>query len=1098
MSREKNHPNKVVPLKLWLKWAADTGRGMKLAKQRQVLLELLGVRINLYNSNVVIPALRYLESRRKHLSQITVHADVFRDQYGEDTSMEAETFVRSTSELLPSAIISVGWTWPAKIVPDNRHYCPDKYTWRKVLDMLRVVYDAPQTVIFSFYLPCALVSLEEINWLLLARPNSYVTFVDEFRERLFSRDDLEAIIQIQRFGFHYNASRPARQSKMLRSGPLFNYAIQEPLRQQCSSFLEEWQLVNFMHPKRDFSRIIHAGDDVALLGWTSGYVRHVAPKSSVEMDWQSLTGRLVFVTDGQERSRNSKKGTGLVIRIANASYFPTSPVVRGDVAAYIGGSGYVYIENEPVSGQKRASNGQAVVMTTVTLPMADCYDFEMTDREANVELVIYQMDCNESPPSRWSIWWPWIRSNYVRLTLPKFSASKRPRSLYIQKKGDSSVDLLVRHLHYSSEAYLVTSSRFVTLCALVVICAVAVWPLFNAFTWCECFARYLFIAQLLTTLLMSSNSVWKKSKLVSAVGNGIGVPRQAIRFFLTSCSLLKNESAALHLLEPATTRCYKCPESRAEFEDRVIVRQRGSVLLINAIMLWPSEETLLNRWQSLPFIGTCSFCALIMCAISTEVPLSVNQNASYGDLAEKYRWAVKFLKEKEGKAFHLAYDTRVRLAALSKQVSCGPYTDDSVGCEVGFLDRFGHDRKLGNRSVFHKKRIAYYHSTSWRLLGSMEREKAMQQFIVELEELCPELSAFYDVEKREQVARLVRLGLQQEPSAQQVREALNRENFEQFSQYAAEQYPNEPDKVGAFGISILIASSVRLRLTDSEQVLGLQFGLGSHSQVCVAVWQGRRQIHGYIGVNGRRRDLNFQGNREALIKQLQDSHFEEYMAQVFNGRTGGGSVPLDSGEEVVDDNAQTVTPVSSGLDTSQLIVSDASSQEQLVTIQPASMWTRRDIREFKEAIKQEENGVIKVGYGETVTVRVPTHENGSCIFWEFATDKYDIAFGLLFEWTVSDTSGVSVHVSEMDDEEDEFDDENSSQADLERGYARDSPMATKPQVDQIIPVYRRDCYEEVFAGSHVYPGKGVYLLKFDNSYSLWRSKTLYYRVYYSK
>ncbi|CDW52098.1 ACBP and GOLD 2 domain containing protein [Trichuris trichiura] len=399
-----------------------------------------------------------------------------------------------------------------------------------------------------------------------------------------------------------------------------------------------------------------------------------------------------------------------------------------------------------------------------------------------------------------------------------------------------------------------------------------------------------------------------------------------------------------------------------------------------------------------------------MCAISTEVPLGINQNASYGDLAEKYRWAAKFLKEKEGKAFHLAYDTRVRLAALSKQVSCGPYT---AGCEVGFLDRFGHDR-----------------NTSWRSLGCMEKEKAMQQFIVELEEICPELSAFYDVEKREQVARLVRLGLHQEPTAEQVREALNRENFEQFSQYAAEQYPNEPDK------------------------------------------------------------------REALIKQLQNSHFEEYMAQVFNGRTGG---PLNSGEEIADSEGQRVTAVSSALDTSQLVVSDANSQERLVAIQPASMWTRRDIREFKEAIKQEENGVIKVGYGETVTVlvRVPTHENGSCIFWEFATDKYDIAFGLLFEWTVSDTSGVSVHVSEMDDEEDEFDDENSSQADLERGYARE-PMANKPQVDQIIPVYRRDCYEEVFAGSHVYPGKGVYLLKFDNSYSLWRSKTLYYRVYYSK
>ena len=56
----------------------------------------------------------------------------------------------------------------------------------------------------------------------------------------------------------------------------------------------------------------------------------------------------------------------------------------------------------------------------------------------------------------------------------------------------------------------------------------------------------------------------------------------------------------------------------------------------------------------------------------------------------------------------------------------------------------------------------------------------------------------------------------------------------------------------------------------------------------------------------------------------------------------------------------------------------------------------------------------------------------------------------------------------------------------------------KPPISIIIPVYRRDCQEEVYAGSHYYPGQGVYLLKFDNSYSLWRSKTLYYRVYYTR
>ncbi|VDM66855.1 unnamed protein product, partial [Strongylus vulgaris] len=103
-------------------------------------------------------------------------------------------------------------------------------------------------------------------------------------------------------------------------------------------------------------------------------------------------------------------------------------------------------------------------------------------------------------------------------------------------------------------------------------------------------------------------------------------------------------------------------------------------------------------------------------------------------------------------------------------------------------------------------------------------------------------------------------------------------------------------------------------------------------------------------------------------------------------------------------------------------------------IAPASLWNRKDIVEFKNTIKKEgSEGIIKVGHGETVTVRVPTHEEGTCLFWEFATDYYDIGFGVYFEWTIADSnqfwfldfqvSQVSIHVSESDDEE-EFDETN--------------------------------------------------------------------------
>ncbi len=85
-----------------------------------------------------------------------------------------------------------------------------------------------------------------------------------------------------------------------------------------------------------------------------------------------------------------------------------------------------------------------------------------------------------------------------------------------------------------------------------------------------------------------------------------------------------------------------------------------------------------------------------------------------------------------------------------------------------------------------------------------------------------------------------------------------------------------------------------------------------------------------------------------------------------------------------------------------------------------SMWTRKDIAEFKDAIRREGggDGVIRVGHGETVTVRVPTHPGGSALFWEFATDSYDLAFGVFFEWQRDEgETEVSVHVSDSEDED---------------------------------------------------------------------------------
>lgn len=44
--------------------------------------------------------------------------------------------------------------------------------------------------------------------------------------------------------------------------------------------------------------------------------------------------------------------------------------------------------------------------------------------------------------------------------------------------------------------------------------------------------------------------------------------------------------------------------------------------------------------------------------------------------------------------------------------------------------------------------------------------------------------------------------------------------------------------------------------------------------------------------------------------------------------------------------------------------------DELPPIAAASMWTRKDIKEFKDSLRKDKDSVIKIGSGETVTVSI--------------------------------------------------------------------------------------------------------------------------------
>ncbi|XP_053300510.1 Golgi resident protein GCP60 isoform X1 [Pleuronectes platessa] len=467
-------------------------------------------------------------------------------------------------------------------------------------------------------------------------------------------------------------------------------------------------------------------------------------------------------------------------------------------------------------------------------------------------------------------------------------------------------------------------------------------------------------------------------------------------------------------------------------------------------------------------------------------------------LLELYGMALKFFKDKDGKAFHPTYEEKLRLVALHKQVLLGPYNPDASP-EVGFFDVLGNDRRK-----------------EWAALGNMEKEDTMVEFVKLLNKCCNLFAPYvtsHKIEREEQERK------RQEEEERQQREEEERERQRQEEE---RRRLEEEERLRREEEERRQAEDERLRIEQQKQ----QIMAALNAQTAVQFQQYAAQQY----PDSTEQQL-------CLIRQLQEQHYQQYMQQLYQVQlaqqqaalqkqqqeadmivqgtldssnfNSGDHVPasaagplcaaLPGGEEAPTVNGGHSDSYSESMDREPEPdpAEEVSENGPLLADSPPviaapSMWTRPQIKDFKEKIRQDADSVITVGRGEVVTVRVPTHEEGSYLFWEFATDYYDIGFGVFFEWTDAASASVSVHVSESSDEDE--DDEGEPPSEEEKAKKE----AGKPQVDEIVPVYRRDCHEEVYAGSHQYPGRGVYLLKFDNSYSLWRSKSVYYRVYYTR
>lgn len=330
-------------------------------------------------------------------------------------------------------------------------------------------------------------------------------------------------------------------------------------------------------------------------------------------------------------------------------------------------------------------------------------------------------------------------------------------------------------------------------------------------------------------------------------------------------------------------------------------------------------------------------------------------------------------------------------------MSHGPL-DTATAAPLGVFDVIGRNRRL-----------------AWQQLGALTRPQAQDGFIELLDRLCAPFRPYVEAikqdraEKRRQAAELERRASEQqeherrrseeqqraeevrtreELQRRQLQDALNQQTFEQFRAYADKQYPGNPDEQ-ALLIRQLQTEHYHqyMQQLQAQVVIDSVAATAAASAATAAAGTGATTANGTEPIGGGHLQLVPAGagrvgcqNAECMEAGCTEGICLE------DGDVGGGEP-------------------------------NADGRYEFPNVGPASMWTRTDIKEFKvNVLAAKGDGVLQVNHGHMVTVRVPTRADGSCLFWEFATDAYDIGFGLYFEWGKSETQDVTVTVDEEDEE----------------------------------------------------------------------------------
>ncbi len=163
---------------------------------------------------------------------------------------------------------------------------------------------------------------------------------------------------------------------------------------------------------------------------------------------------------------------------------------------------------------------------------------------------------------------------------------------------------------------------------------------------------------------------------------------------------------------------------------------------------------------------------------------------------QTYKLGLTYFKENEGRTFHLQFEEKLKLVALTQQANHGNISNCNLP-PLGTLDVIGKQRRA-----------------AWSQLGNMEKEEAKLEFLREFGRIVPSFQLHLKEQAAAQQERsALTLAAQQENKIQDekdretqmekqseemqrrsIQDVLNKQTFEQFKSYAEQQYPESPDQ----------------------------------------------------------------------------------------------------------------------------------------------------------------------------------------------------------------------------------------------------------------------------------------------------------------